>query len=98
MCIRDSVLVTSSYVEPADRELAKRAGASDLVPRTPELGELIDALRSTMASPQAAEVRPEALPGLEKEHSQRVLRQLERQVLLNSGLAKRCSVLASELT
>ena len=31
------VLVTSSYVEPADRELARRAGANDLVPRTPEL-------------------------------------------------------------
>jgi PAS domain S-box-containing protein len=93
------VLVTSSYVEPADRELAKRAGASDLVPRTPELGELIEALRAAMASPGApgAEVRPEALPELEREHGQRVLRQLERQVLLNSGLAKRCSVLASEL-
>src|SRR5262249_23628722 len=28
----------------------------------------------------------------------RVFRQLERQVLLNTGLAKRCSALASELT
>lgn len=92
------VLMTSSYVEPADRELARRAGASDLVPRTPELGELFDALRATMSNAQVPEVRPEALPELEREHNQRVFRQLERQVLLNTGLAKRCSALASELT
>ncbi|MGN6110270.1 MAG: response regulator, partial [Kofleriaceae bacterium] len=89
------VLVTSSYVEPGDRELARRAGASDLVPRTPELGELIEALRATMSEAVAPEVRPEALPDLEREHNQRVFRQLERQVLLNTGLAKRCSALAS---
>jgi len=43
------LLVTSSYVEPADRELARRAGATDLLPRTPELVELIEALSSTLA-------------------------------------------------
>lgn len=95
------VLVTSSYVEPADRELARRAGANDMVPRTPELGELLDALRSTLVKPAAngvAEVRPEVLDDLEREHNRRVFRQLERQVMLNTGLAKRCSALASELT
>ncbi|MBA3392572.1 MAG: response regulator [Deltaproteobacteria bacterium] len=94
------VLVTSSYVEPADRELARRAGANDLVPRTPELTELMDTLRATF-DPAIARSTPmvaEALPELEKEHNQRVFRQLERQVLLNTGLAKRCSALASELT
>ena len=93
------VLVTSSYVEPADRELARRAGATDLVPRTPELVEVLEALRVMMiAAPPEREVPPEVVPALEREHSQRVFRQLERQVLLNHGLAKRCSILASELT
>ncbi|HEU0033858.1 MAG TPA: response regulator [Kofleriaceae bacterium] len=93
------VLVTSSYVETADRELARRAGATDLVPRTPELVELLDALRATLTTATVEpELRPEVVPDLEREHNQRVFRQLERQVMLNHGLAKRCSVLASELT
>ena len=94
------VLVTSSYVEAADRDLARRAGANDLVPRTPELVELVDKLRETLQATRTAEpmIEAEQLVDLEREHGQRVFRQLERQVMLNSGLAKRCSALASELT
>ena len=55
------VLVTSSYVEPTDRELARRAGANDLVLRTPELGELIELLRATLTA------RPAAAPSIEPE-------------------------------
>ena len=36
------VLMTSSYVEAKDRELARRAGATELVIRTPDLVELIE--------------------------------------------------------
>lgn len=94
------LLVTSSYVEPADRELARRAGANDLLPRTPELAELLDALGTTLTSvpEQPPALPPQELEELEREHNRRVFRQLERQVMLNTGLAKRCSSLASELT
>jgi len=93
------LLVTSSYVDPADRALARRAGANDLVARTPELSELLESLRTTMTSKQEAQpLEAGVLEDLEKEHGQRVFRQLERQVMLNTGLAKRCSVLASELS
>ena len=94
------VLVTSSYVEPSDRTLARRAGASDLVVRTPDLAGLVDVLRSTLQhAPEPSEPSPaDSLPELERERNARVFRQLERQVLLNTGLAKRCSSLASELT
>jgi PAS domain S-box-containing protein len=93
------VLVTSSYVEPSDRELAKRAGANDLVVRTADLVELIELLRSTLAaSGQPAVIEPGELNELERERNRRVFRQLERQVMLNTGLANRCSALASELT
>jgi len=93
------LLVTSSYVDPADRELARRAGANDLVPRTPELAELLDCLRAMLTSQQdAPQLDTGVLDDLEKEHNRRVFRQLERQVMINTGLAKRCSVLASELT
>jgi PAS domain S-box-containing protein len=92
------VLVTSSYVEPADRELARRAGANDLVPRTPELTELVERLRETLRNDEVEPViERDKLEDLEREHNQRVFRQLERQVMLNTGLAKRCSALASEL-
>jgi PAS domain S-box-containing protein len=93
------LLMTSSYVDPADRELARRAGANDLVPRTPELTELLDSLRSTLVIKQdSPQLDADVLDDLEKEHGRRVFRQLERQVMLNAGLAKRCSVLASELS
>ncbi len=93
------MLVTSSYVEPSDRELAKRAGANDLVVRTPELSELIDLLRTTMSSRQPApSIAGVQIEELERERNRRVFRQLERQVMINTGLAKRCSSLASELT
>ncbi len=93
------VLVTSSYVEPSDRELAKRSGANELVVRTPELAEVIEQLRVTLTStPAPSTIEAAALPELERERNRRVFRQLERQVLLNTGLAKRCSSLASELT
>jgi PAS domain S-box-containing protein len=94
------VLVTSSYVEPGDRDLARRAGATDLVPRTPELTEVVDALRATLSMAHVEREGPaEVIPAdVEREHNHRVLRQLERQVMLNAGLAKRCSALSSELT
>ena len=93
------VLVTSSYVEPTDRELARRAGANDLVIRTPELGELIELLRATLvrARGRASSSMPSRCRARTRAQ-RRVFRQLERQVLLNTGLAKRCSALASELT
>ncbi len=92
------LLVTSSYVEVADRELARRAGANDLLPRTPDLVELLDAVEIALSSsPEPRSLPLEQLPELEKEHNRRVFRQLERQVMLNTGLAKRCSSLASEL-
>src|SRR5450432_3257812 len=94
------VLITSSYIESSDRTLARRAGANDLVLRTPDLAALIEVLRDTLAEDHTGPITPppEQLPELERERNRRVFRQLERQVMLNTGLAKRCSSLASELT
>jgi PAS domain S-box-containing protein len=92
------VLVTSSYVDAADRDLARRAGANDLVLRTPELREVAQALRSALAAPpQIFPVAPTALPEIESEWIKRVVRQLERHVLMNAGLVRRCSALSAEL-
>jgi PAS domain S-box-containing protein len=93
------VLVTSNYIEAADRTFARSAGALDLVLRTPDMAELIDTLREALSETpgDVPAPSPERLPELERERNRRVFRQLERQVMLNTGLAKRCSSLASEL-
>jgi len=92
------LLVTSSYVDDSDRELARSVGANDLIVRTPDQRELTQALRVMLLEraprARAESERPHAL---ERERSGRVVHQLERQVTLNSGLAHRCSTLAAEL-
>ena len=93
------LLVSSTYLEDSDRELARRSGANDMLLRTPELAEVVGALRQVITAKRRNAPSPaEPLPELEKQRAQTLLRQLERQVLLNTGLAKRCSALASELT
>ncbi len=93
------ILMTSSYVDDTDRDLARRAGADAFVLRTPDLREVIDALRSALEHPVTVGALPaRAHPrGLHADHVQRVIRQLERQLALNTGMAQRCALLASEL-
>ncbi|HTE52939.1 MAG TPA: response regulator [Kofleriaceae bacterium] len=93
------ILITASYVEESDRDLARRSGADHLLLRTPEHRELFHVLEGILgASPVAASAAPGASPELERERSDRVNRQLDRHVTLNMGLARRCSTLASQLT
>ncbi|MDB4971820.1 MAG: Sensor protein [Myxococcaceae bacterium] len=97
------ILITSSYLEPSDRELARRAGADEFVLRTPALEELVLALRTVAArGPRRATTTAlqEAAnaPENEREHARRTMRQLERQVVQNSELMRRCSLLSAELT
>ncbi|MDB4989770.1 MAG: Sensor protein [Myxococcaceae bacterium] len=96
------ILITSSYLEPSDRDLARRAGADEFVVRTPTLDELVLALRSVTARgprrPTVTGVAPHATPEFEREHARSTARQLERQVTQNSELMRRCSLLSAELT
>src|SRR5690606_11977067 len=92
------ILVTNSYVESEDRELARRAGASDLVLRTPELGEVLGALSSLLSGAQKAPAAPARDPDLEADRMRRVLRQLERQVALYAGASQRAALLSAELS
>ena len=92
------VLMTNSYVDDADRDLARRAGANDCVLRTPGLQEVVTAVLGSLTSSQpssASSVRPVEL---ERERAARVLKQLERQVALNTGMAQRCATLSAELS
>ncbi len=91
------VLATNSYVEAADRDLARKAGASDLVLRTPELGDVMDVLRQSLDQPPPS-VHPPPPMELEAERMRRVMRQLERQVSLHAKATQRSALLAAELT
>ncbi|HVY49862.1 MAG TPA: response regulator, partial [Minicystis sp.] len=93
------VLVTSSYVEDADKELARRAGANAFVVRTAELGGVIAALEGIFAGERAELPRASVTKNeVDLVRSQRVVQQLERQVALNAGLVQRCSTLSAELS
>jgi PAS domain S-box-containing protein len=99
------VLVTNSYLETADKELARRAGATDLVLRTPELREVLAVIEhlarsepgaAAAAPPPAAEIARD--PDVERERMQRVMKQLERHVALNAGANQRVALLSAELS
>ena len=90
------LLVTNSYLEGADRELAHRAGASDLVIRTPELREVIQAIETALVVRplQAAPSGPE----VERERVQRMMKQLERQVAIGARASQRTAQLSAEVS
>jgi CheY-like chemotaxis protein/signal transduction histidine kinase len=92
------ILTTNSYVEPEDRRLAIRAGASDLVLRTPELREVMTALNASMGVRPPKTTASPIGPDVERERVRRVMNQLERQVALNTGMTQRCALLSAELS
>src|ERR1041384_3901236 len=93
------LLISNSYLDTEDRTLARRAGADELLVRTPELNDVIAALHSDLASTRGAQAGPPSLdPRLEHDHLCRALNQLERQVAQQAGLAQRCSLLSAELS
>jgi CheY-like chemotaxis protein len=91
------ILTTSSYLEEADRALAERVGASAYVVRTPGLEAVLEALLESL---RAGARPPPAVSdrSLDAAHADRLLRQLERQLAMNTGLAQRCSIQAAELS
>jgi PAS domain S-box-containing protein len=92
------LLVTSSYVADLDRDLARRAGANDLILRTPEHREVVQALRTMFSKPTPRFPPPVAdLAAIEGERTRRLVQQLERHVLVNTGLSRRTSALSAEL-
>ncbi|MCW5805526.1 MAG: response regulator [Deltaproteobacteria bacterium] len=91
------VLVTNSYLDEQDRSLAWRAGANDMVVRTPELREVVLVLEATLSQRAPARPRIAADPDVERERLARMMLQLERQVALNAGVTQRCALLSAEL-
>lgn len=92
------VLVTSTYVDEADRELGRLAGANQFVIRTPGLREMIGALEDVLSSaPAAAPAAPIQAPEFERERATRTMAQLERQAAAASSARQQCATLSAEL-
>ena len=91
------VLCTSTYVDAADRELARLAGANEFVIRTPDLREMISALETVLAAPAAAPAASVHAPEFEREHASRTIVQLERQAAAAASARQQCAMLSAEL-
>jgi CheY-like chemotaxis protein/signal transduction histidine kinase len=92
------VLVTSTYVDEADRELSRLAGANQFVIRTPDLREMISALQSVLAggAPPVTSVVVQP-PEFERERASRTMVQLERQAAAAASARQQCATLSAEL-
>jgi PAS domain S-box-containing protein len=92
------VLVTSTYVDDADREFGRLAGANAFVIRTPDLKEMISALDTVLgASPSSAMPVTVQPPEFERERASRTMVQLERQAAAASNARQQCALLSAEL-
>jgi len=92
------VLCTSTYVDDADRDLARLAGANQYVIRTPDLREMISALEQVLAESSAS--APAAVvqgPEFERERASRTMVQLERQAAAAASARQQCAMLSAEL-
>jgi PAS domain S-box-containing protein len=91
------VLVTSTYVDDADRELGRLAGANQFVIRTPDLKEMITALDAVLAAPASTAAVTVQPPEFERERASRTMVQLERQAAAASSARQQCATLSAEI-
>jgi len=91
------VLVSSAYVDEADRDLARQMGANALVVRTPDLHDAVSALESALrgAVGHAPSATTENLSVL---HRERLQVQLERQTARNENLLRQAAIQATALS
>jgi len=90
------VLLSSAYVDDADRALAREMGANALLVRTPDLQPAIAALNAALREGgAAARANGHELDAL---HKERVQVQLERQVARNDALLRQGAIQAAALS
>ncbi len=90
------ILRSAAYIDPVDRELATRVGASDMVAKADGLEAVMTAVSAALlGSPPS--VPTESPDVLAAERAKRGLWQLERQVLENSRLRQRTAQQEAQL-
>lgn len=92
------VLLTSTFVDQADREFSQRIGADAFLVRTPDMSELAQTLERVLSMPADSRATPFAhSEEFARERADLALIQLERQVALRAGITQQCAVLSAEL-
>jgi signal transduction histidine kinase/DNA-binding response OmpR family regulator len=92
------VLTSSAFLAPEDAHLAQQLGAEILVPRTPQQGEALDAVRDALHAPRFQASPEPGGPGLPTEsYVARICNQLDQQVRLTASLAQRLSQRRAEI-
>lgn len=93
------ILLTSQYLEESDKQLAKKVGADAYLTRSHEADRLISILTECIQKKtNIASHIPEHVELFKEEHTHRLIRQLERQIDANAGLAQRCALQFAHLT
>ncbi len=93
------VLYSSAYIplEEADQRLARSAGVSALVARTPAFDQVIERLLASLAGTPPP--KPTAhLGALTAEYTSRLVRQLEQQATLNQSLMQQAASRTAQLS
>lgn len=86
------LLISANYVETPDREFAERLGANAYVAREDGLESILKLTLDTLASSGQPVVQVQSTAELDLERHQRLERQLERQVDINTACVNRASV------
>jgi CheY-like chemotaxis protein len=95
---RVPVLLMSAHDQTeADQDLARRVGASAFILRTPTLDEVGPAILRALAEDTEA-LGEEPSDAVKLAHAEAVVRQLERQVAVSAGLARRSMLQAAQLS
>ncbi len=92
------ILLSAFYQQELDRRLALQSGASALLPRTPQLDgiaqAIIDAIAKGSAAPLPAQLEHQEI---DLQHALATRRQLDQQLKMNMALVRRCSAQAAQL-
>lgn len=93
-----SILAFSGFVSKLDEARATTVGFDDIIAKPIAPSRLVPLIEAHLPTATKQASHSAALPEPARDRGRRVFRQLEREVMRNAGLAKRCSLLASELT
>jgi PAS domain S-box-containing protein len=91
------LLLSAWYQTEADRDLARRVGANALMVRSHDLKQ-VGAAVFEMLGGGAPMLEAEPSAQVRLEHAQVVIHQLERQRVSSSGLARRCTLQAAQIS
>jgi two-component system cell cycle sensor histidine kinase/response regulator CckA len=91
------ILVSSAYVDEADRELARQMGAHALVVRSPDMRDALAAIEAALRGTVGA-APPPTSDDVTALHRERLQVQLERQTARNETLLRQAAIQATALS